>query len=304
MASTSAASNATREASHAGSWYSSSAEKLSSELDGWLAAVPETPPVQTPNCRAIIAPHAGYSYSGPSAAYAYACVDVSKVDRVFILGPSHHVYLDGCALSKCSVYATPLGNLNVDAKVNKELFASGLFTWMSQTTDEEEHSIEMHLPYIHKIMQSKTTAYTITPILVGALSSSSESTYGSLLAPYLHDPSTLFVVSSDFCHWGSRFSYTSLPTDGVSPSATISERIEQLDREGMRCIETGDPEKFQAYLKKTRNTICGRHPIGVLMWACAGKGEIRFVRYAQSGKVATERESSVSYASAYWCLLA
>ena len=75
---------------------------------------------------------------------------------------------------------------------------------MSQTVDEEEHSIEMHLPYVAKVMESRRGHYTIVPILVGALSEEKEILYGKLLSKYLADPDNLFVISSDFCHWGEQ----------------------------------------------------------------------------------------------------
>lgn len=90
--------------------------------------------------------------------------------RVFILGPSHHVYLDGCALSKCTEYATPLGSLPLDRPsmllflgvssesyesfaAIEELKKTGKFSEMELSTDEDEHSIEMHLPYVRKIFE-------------------------------------------------------------------------------------------------------------------------------------------------------
>ena len=75
---------------------------------------------------------------------------------------------------------------------------------MSQTVDEEEHSIEMHLPYVAKVMESRRGHYTIVPILVGALTEEKEIFYGKLLSKYLADPDNLFVISSDFCHWGEK----------------------------------------------------------------------------------------------------
>ena len=85
-----------------------------------------------------------------------------------------------------------------------ELIATGHFEEMSQTVDEEEHSIEMHLPYVAKVMESRRGHYTIVPILVGALSEEKEILYGKLLSKYLADPDNLFVISSDFCHWGEK----------------------------------------------------------------------------------------------------
>jgi MEMO1 family protein len=72
--------------------------------------------------------------------------------RVFLLGPSHHHYLATCALTRCDYYETPLGNLRIDKDTVAELHASGEFDKMSQRVDENEHSLEMHLPYIYKIL--------------------------------------------------------------------------------------------------------------------------------------------------------
>lgn len=72
--------------------------------------------------------------------------------RVFLLGPSHHHYLSKAALSRCTHYGTPLGNLPVDRDTTAELYKAGLFEWMSQSIDEDEHSLEMHLPYIFKML--------------------------------------------------------------------------------------------------------------------------------------------------------
>jgi len=316
---------------------------LSKELDDWLAQVPnatgdgERYPVM--GTRAIIAPHAGYSYSGSTAAYAYKCINTESIKRVFFLGPSHYFYLSGCAVSKCDSYETPLGNLKIDKEVVEELKETNYFTEMDKDTDEEEHSIEMHLPYTYKIFEHKIREITIVPILVGALNEDREIFYGKILAPYLADPENLFIISSDFCHWGSRFDYTyyraspsSTPQRLLTGTATqllipIHESIHALDHEGMRVIESLDYGKFQEYMRRTKNTICGRHPIGVFMCAlaevrkaaegrvktvCVEDGvvpeepvaerkiqRVRFVKYSQSGKVMNERESSVSYGSAF-----
>ncbi|KAI9599248.1 memo-like protein-domain-containing protein [Syncephalis fuscata] len=274
----------TRKATHAGSWYTDDATKLDRELQQWLQVVPsrteEDIAVPVQNARAIIAPHAGYAYSGETAAYAYKCIDPSFVKRIFILGPSHHVYMSGCAVSSFTEYSTPLGTLKLDSEVIEELKATGQFEIMSEGTDEDEHSIEMHLPYIYKMMESKKDEYTIVPILIGALNRLREEFYGKLLAPYLADPANLFIISSiSAIGKGKRFSYTFYTVadpPSQAPSTTshfsvytvpIHSCIERLDREGMRLIEELDPRIFHDYLKRSRNTICGRHPIAVLLWA-------------------------------------
>ncbi|KAF8332335.1 MEMO1 family [Cantharellus anzutake] len=327
-----------RQATHAGSWYSSHGPTLNDELKGWLSAVtPEAgetnasfePPIK--GCKAIIAPHAGYAYSGPTAAWAYKSIHTTNIKRVFILGPSHHVYLAECALSQCQTYQTPIGDLPIDLETTKQLEATGKFSPMSESTDEDEHSIEMHLPYVRKIFEGKDIK--IVPILVGAINIKQEKSYGEILAPYLDAPDTFFVISSDFCHWGTRFSYTfyyptplpcskhvKLSQSEKPTSHSIHASIRALDHEGMNALKldrSADTEQksaedahdaFAQYLARTKNTICGRHPIGVLMGALAalekGKAEKRvatlgWVRYAQSSACETIRDSSVSYASAY-----
>ena len=91
----------------------------------------------------------------------------------------------------------------------QELQSTGLFQQMSQSVDEEEHSIEMQLPYVAKVMESRHGQFTIVPILVGALKDEGEVEYGQVLSKYLADPTNLFVISSDFCHWGK---HVLLPT--------------------------------------------------------------------------------------------
>lgn len=108
---------------------------------------------------------------------------------------------------------------------------------------------------------SKREDFQLIPILVGSLDSSKLEKYGQLLASYLCDPKNLFVISSDFCHWGRRFSYTPHnPADGE-----IWQHIEKLDHQGMDLIETMNLQEFQKYLRATDNTICGRYPISLLL---------------------------------------
>lgn len=157
---------------------------------------------------------------------------------------------------------------------------------------------------------------------MGSISPDVEATYGNLLAPYLADPQNLFVISSDFCHWGKRFSYTYYD-ESCGP---IHKSIEKLDKnvshlrkiyfeniiqfrnvfwltQGMEIIETLDPAAFTEYLRRFNNTICGRHPIGVMLNAVRtlqSRGyrmNFKFLKYAQSSQCLNTADSSVSYAS-------
>ena len=314
-----------RAPSHAGSWYLADGARLGEQLDGWLAAASAADRVEAAEgevgppriLRALIAPHAGYSYSGPAAAYAYKHLAAlgttgpgNRPTRVFLLGPSHHFYTRQCCLSGATHYGTPMGDIPVDVDgVVAELRESGEFgPDMDPEQDEDEHSLEMHLPYILRCLQGPGN-FTLVPILVGNLDARAEERYGRLLAPYFADPANLFVASSDFCHWGTRFRFT--PWDhSLGP---IWKSVEALDRRGMDAVASRDPARFRAYLEETENTVCGRHPIGVLMHALkhAFAGEqgsqrpyggdpyrVDWVRYEQSSRCETIADSSVSYASA------
>lgn len=284
----------TRQPSHAGSWYTGDGASLGAEIEKWKASVK---PVQGPSPRAIIGPHAGYSYCGHVMAHAYAHIDPTKYRRVFLLGPSHHVFTRRCMLSAQEAYDTPLGAMPIDQEVYAQLRATGQFDTMNREQDEAEHSLELHTPYIVHTMAASGRPFTLVPIMVGALTTQAEAQYGKLLGPYLDDPENLFVVSSDFCHWGSRFSYTYYNSE----QGKIWESIKWLDQMGMDIIESGDPKAFASYLEQYRNTICGRHPIGVflnMLQHSSLRHRIRFTHYDQSSKCTANSHSSVSYASA------
>ncbi|TRX91412.1 hypothetical protein FHL15_007636 [Xylaria flabelliformis] len=319
-----------REAGKADSWYEGDPDVLSNQLDGFLNDVPASvnnSDLPISGAKVIIAPHAGYSYSGPCAAWAYKCLDLSKSKRIFLLGPSHTYYLRGCALTKFAQYATPFGNFVIDEPVVQELRDTGKFQDMPIYNDSQEHSLEMHLPYIYKrvsqTFSSEEEYPTLVPILIGDNKGSEEKEFGALLAPYLRDPDNVFVVSSDFCHWGDRFSYTVYAQGGDVKNLTsltyktrkptdppIHESIKLLDQLAIDAIAGGHHDDFINNLRATKNTVCGRHPIGVTMAALEAlaqdssdadkdKYKFKFVQYQRSSLVEVFSDSSVSYASAY-----
>ena len=301
-----------RGASHAGSWYEADAKRLGAQLDAWLDAAAGAGTAREPRA-AVICPHAGYSYSGSTAAYSYASVDVSRVTRVWVLGPSHHVDVSGrVAVSRCTALEVPLGApLRVDRAVAAELLRLPNFVGLDPADDEAEHSLEMQYPYIWKVFARAGRApadFTVVPLVVGSLDERREREFGAVLAARaLADPAALVVVSSDFCHWGARFRYQHLVDDR---SLAIHQSIEAVDRAGMDLIARMRHADFAEYLKRTRNTICGRHPIGVLLAALDERAKtdgaaatsdafaVAFLAYRQSSACTSMADSSVSYAAA------
>ena len=197
---------------------------------------------------------------------------------------------------------------------------------MSTSTDSAEHSLEMHLPFIYHIFKNSSEQGNpppLVPILVGSTKPKTEKAFGALLAPYLADPTNVFIISSDFCHWGSRFNYTYyLPSDTLDPGKGVSlrssdepdnppinESIARIDKLAMQGVQSGRHDAFLGTLRDTGNTVCGRHPIGVIMASIEvlkqggkleqEKGIFTFVKYERSSEVYDGSDSSVSYASGF-----
>lgn len=162
---------------------------------------------------------------------------------------------------------------------------------------------------------------TVVPILVGSTNRQAERKFGDVLLPYLRDPENAFIVSSDFCHWGDNFGYYAYYAGGdklgfnadrkhdLAKDGPICKSIDKLDGLAIEAVESGVHDKFGDVLKETQNTVCGRHPIGVMMAALEalgkegglgdGKGRFKKVQYARSTDLDDADGSSVSYVSFY-----
>jgi AmmeMemoRadiSam system protein B len=179
-------------------------------------------------------------------------------------------------------------------------------------SNHSDHTI----PYLSFARAHGDNIPPLVPIMVGNTSPATERSLGKVLAPYLTDPTNAFVVSSDFAHWGLRFRYTHYqPSSGAATSLRanskapdnpeIHESIRAVDLECMGACESGSHQNWLDVLRDTGNTVCGRHPIGVVMAGLeelrqgGSEGLFRFVRYERSGEVKKVAESSVSYASAF-----
>jgi AmmeMemoRadiSam system protein B len=185
---------------------------------------------------------------------------------------------------------TPYGAIPFDIECCESLLSHHreLFRKLDVRTAEQEHSLEMEFPLLTYVFGR--TAFRIVPIIVDGCSVEGAEKIANALREFTDDPQTLVVVSSDFCHWGERFRYTHLPSGG----GQIYERIERLDREAAELIASGKPGRFAAYLSQTRNTICGRNAILVMMHLyTAFRAE--FPAYSRSGNITSEHDSCVSY---------
>ena len=292
----------TRAATHAGTWYSNSTARLKKDIHAFLGATDAQKPTQSHLARMIVAPHAGYRYSGNVIGQAYRAVssfslphvkkaeskDEKPIRRIFVFGPSHFYATKQCDLSPFSEFNTPLGTIASDHDVIAALRATKLFGETTAKQDEREHSIEMQLPFI----RAQFPNVPIVPILVGNLTRAAELRYASALLPYLLDPSTRVVVSSDFCHYGPRYDFTPRPSKAMSPRAFV----ETLDMHAIHAISTRSATTFTATLRTHPNTICGRHAISLVLEVITQGGfikntppPVRMLAYAQSHTPATHK---------------
>jgi hypothetical protein len=181
-----------RPAAVAGLFYEADAAQLQAHVDALLANVNDGP---HPFPRALIVPHAGYIYSGQTAAQAYARLvhHERPVRRVALFGPAHRVYLQGMAVPAADAFETPLGRIELDrAGIAAIRAMPGV-----ETCDEahrEEHSLEVQLPFLQTVLGE----FTLVPVVVGR---SERTTVAAVMENLWRDPDTLLVVSTDLSHF-------------------------------------------------------------------------------------------------------
>ncbi len=182
-----------RAAAVAGQFYTGGGDALRREVDELLEAAPKP---DEPAPKAIIAPHAGFMFSGRVAATAYACFLPAggRIRRVVILGPSHFVPIRGLAASSAGWFETPLGQLRVD-RPGLDTALDFPSVEINDAAHAREHSIETQLPFIQRVLGDDVT---IVPLVVG---DATPSTVGRVLAAIWGDDETAIAISSDLSHF-------------------------------------------------------------------------------------------------------
>ena len=228
-----------RPATQANRFYTGDARELSEEVDSFLAL--HRNDAKYNNVAAVIVPHAGYYFSGNVAASAYMAIDAKKqYKRIFLLGPSHHEWLDGASVNtEADYYATPLGNVKVDHETavfltntnrtnNTNNFSNtdgmdSVFRYRPEAHDRE-HCLEVQLPFLQRMFKEVPP---IVPIVISTNDYDKLKRMSEVLKPYFTDEN-LFVISSDFSHYPSY------------------EDAYEVDAKTGKAVESGDVEEFIA----------------------------------------------------------
>ena len=252
----------TRPAAVADMFYPGNPVQLRTEIQAMLANVGST----TSMPKAIIVPHAGYIYSGPIAASAYAQLipAKNKIRRVVLLGPCHRVALTGLATSSADYFETPLGSIPIDRELSDKLLQLPQVHEFDQT-HAQEHSLEVQLPFLQQVLNE----FTLLPLVVGDASSTE---VHEVLEMIWGGDETLIVISSDLSHYHD---YTTAQAmDNVTCNA-----IENLD---------GDHIHYEQ--------ACGRNPVlGLLLSARKHHLKVSTLDLRNSGDTAGSKDQVVGY---------
>ncbi len=270
-----------------GSWYPRDREELTGLVDGLLESASKRAEVAHGSVGSLIAPHAGFAYSGAVAASAFFRLCGQTVDRVVLVGPSHYFGFFGAAIPDvATAYRTPLGDVPIDREALVALRKAKGFR-ADDRMFEPEHAIEAELPFLQRVLPPDVP---VVPVLMGGRATQHDASRVADGLARLLGPSTLVVASSDFTHFGPRFEY--VPFD-----ADIPARIRALDFGAVAAIEAGDAEGFARYVATTGATICGHRAIEVLLLLLGGKAGAKLVEYDTSGRLSGTWDHSVSYAA-------
>ena len=243
-------------------FYPGDADELHKMVQGFLDHVTSKGPVP----KAIIAPHAGYIYSGPIAASAYARLRPSHntIKRVILLGPAHRTPIRGLAACSAQAFATPLGNVPID-KPTIEKLALLPQVQIIDAAHETEHSLEVHLPFLQEVLDD----FTLVPLVVGDATTEE---VADVIEAVWGGPETLIVVSSDLSHF---YNY---------------EAAKRLDQATSEAIEALRPQDIQY------EHACGRIPVsGLLLLADKLGLHAHTIDLRNSGDTAGPRDQVVGY---------
>lgn len=247
----------------AGLFYPADAAELQAQIQQFLSQVE---PSSTPAPKAIIAPHAGYVYSGPVAASAYARLAAARdvIQRVVLLGPSHRLGFRGIAVSTMTTFATPLGLIPVDRHAIEQIQRLPEVGQLEQA-HAREHSLEVHLPFLQAVLGE----FALVPVVVG---DAHPFEVGAVLEALWGGPETLIVISSDLSHYHDY--QTARWMDGETSRAIETLRFEDIDYE----------------------QACGRNPVNGLLWVARRKGlHCDTIDLRNSGDTAGPRDQVVGY---------
>ena len=285
----------------AGQWYERDAKKLRASIESHLSspqgmgieaelADKSIAPAPTGEIRAIVVPHAGHMWSGPTAAAAYRVLKGKRYKRIVILSPNHRVPVYGIVGVSADAFETPLGNVPVDRGATESLRDAGLVS-LDDAAHRREHAIEIQLPFIQVVFGTDPVeAPKIVPLIVGDIDDELSTKFSEFYRDHMGDE-TLIVVSSDFLHYGEPYGY-------VPFGAPVQPQIEAYDARTIRAFSQLDASAFEEFAAANPHAACGINALRLVSHIYDGLPvDVVQLAYDTSGRRSGDDEMSVSYAA-------
>ena len=272
-----------------GSFYPSDPAELRAAVDGYVAAASSAAPKG--ELLAVLAPHAGYEYSGRVAGAAYASLKGRSYETVFLLATGHHVALSGAALPPAQILRTPLGDVPVDEAAAARLSALTGFVAVSTPAYQGEHSVEVQLPFLQRMLKP---GFRVVPLLLNTDDPAVQDRLGDALAALTRPGKTLIVISSDLSHY----------------PAKDEARVSDTTMLGALSARSGDADYFrlasrlilQRANKDLVCTFCGEAAVAAALRALGTLGaRASVLAYENSGEQpGRDPARAVGYAAVRW----
>ncbi|MGA3286828.1 MAG: AmmeMemoRadiSam system protein B [Bacteroidota bacterium] len=260
----------------AGMFYERSPAALRKNIDEMLNRV-QLPKIEG-TVRAVVSPHAGYVYSGFTAAHAYKLLKGRKYDCVIAVGPSHREYFDGISIYSGDAYETPLGKVPINHEVRSELLHGEKNIVASVAGHRSEHSLEVQLPFLQRVLEE----FSIVPIIMGDQRRQLCEQLSVALARVMANKNVLLVASSDLSHFHA-----------------YDEAV-LLDKRVIQAVERFNSDVFIDELEKKSFEACGGGPIAVAMKTAQqlGANRVEVLHYCNSGDITGDKSGVVGYLAA------
>ncbi|MFZ3055384.1 MAG: AmmeMemoRadiSam system protein B [Smithella sp.] len=271
--------NTVRKSVIAGSWYPGNPSILKKNIESFFESVPDlTLPGEIVG---LIAPHAGYVYSGQVAANAYKLIRGNKYDVVVVIGPSHRVAFNGVSVFSRGGYETPLGVVTVAEEFAQKIKNLSKITADIPEAHRQEHSVEIQIPFL----QVALGEFSFVPLVMGNQDMDTCRDLAAAIYETVRDKKTLIVGSSDLSHF---YNYNA---------------AKKMDAVALGYLKNGDAAGLVQAMENGTVEACGGGPMAVTMLVAhmmkADKAHL--LKYANSGDITGDKSSVVGYAAAVYC---
>jgi MEMO1 family protein len=260
----------------AGSFYDADKKMLSARIEDYLKNAQNLPSVPTDPV-AIISPHAGYAFSGQTAAYAYRLVQGRRYETVVVIGPSHQYGFEGCSIYLKGGFETPLGVAQVDEELAGRIAQLSGFSYIAEAFSKE-HSVEVQIPFIQETLPGAK----IVPIIMGFQTRKTVQALAGALAEVSSGKKILLVASTDLSHFLSK------------------SQANSLDAKTIALVQNLNAETIINKMASGENIMCGGGPVASTLLALKkrGKPRLEVLHYADSSEATQDDSRVVGYLAA------